>query len=77
MTRRPEAPDALDDTIRCTECECAVDEFSAIAKHWGFWSDGTGELLPFCPECARREFAPDAPALGREDDASPPRSHWR
>ena len=29
------------------------------------WSDGIGELVAFCPECARREFAPDAPASGR------------
>ena len=30
------------------------------------WSDGIGRAgLPFCPECARREFAPDAPASGR------------
>ena len=24
----------------------AVDEFTAIAERWGYWSDGTGELLP-------------------------------
>jgi len=27
-----------------------VDEFTAIADRWGFWSDGCGELLPFCPQ---------------------------
>jgi len=31
----------------------------------GQWSDGCGELLPFCPECATREFAPGAPASGQ------------
>jgi hypothetical protein len=41
-----------DGSIRCTECGRAVDEFTAIAEHWGFWSDGCGELLPYCPECA-------------------------
>jgi hypothetical protein len=40
------------DLIRCEECGRAVDEFTAIAERWGFWSDGCGELLPFCPECA-------------------------
>jgi len=51
-----------DDAVLCSECRREVDEFTAIAERWGFWSDGCGELLPFCPECDRREFAPDAPA---------------
>ena len=52
----------IDDTaIRCTECNYEVDEFTAVAKGWRYWSDGTS-LLPYCPECAKREFAPDAPA---------------
>lgn len=55
----------IDDTaIRCTECNYEVDEFTVVAKGWRYWSDGTS-LLPYCPECARREFAPDAPASGR------------
>ena len=29
---------------------------------WRFYSDGVGELLPFCEVCSAREFAPDAPA---------------
>ena len=37
-------------------------EFTAIAEKWGYWSDGAGELVPFCPERAKREFASDAPA---------------
>lgn len=49
--------------IRCTECKDEVDEFTAIAKGWRYYSDGTS-LLPYCPECARREVAPDAPASG-------------
>ena len=49
--------------IRCTECADEVDEFTAIAKGWRYYSDGTS-LLPYCPDCARREFAPDAPASG-------------
>jgi hypothetical protein len=57
LSREPEP-------IRCSECHREVDEFTAIKERWGYWSDGCGELLPFCPECARREFAPDAPASG-------------
>ncbi len=56
--------DLASDGIRCEGCGRVVDEFTAIAERWGYWSDGCGELLPFCPECARREFAPNAPASG-------------
>jgi hypothetical protein len=55
------ASDPWDAIIRCSECRREVDEFTAIKERWGFWSDGCGALLPYCPECARREFAPDAP----------------
>jgi hypothetical protein len=51
--------------IRCTECGREVDEFMTIAEGWGYWSDGCGDLLAYCPTCTRREFAPDAPASGR------------
>jgi predicted RNA-binding Zn-ribbon protein involved in translation (DUF1610 family) len=51
--------------VRCRECRRQVDEFTAIAERWVYWSDGSGELLPFCPECGAREFGPDAPARGR------------
>ncbi len=50
--------------LRRAECDREVDEFTAIADRWGFWSDGCGELVPFCPECAKREFAPDASSSG-------------
>ncbi len=60
-----------DGDIRCAECDREVDEFTAIAEKWGYWSDGAGELMPFCPECAKREFAPDARAYG----SSPPARH--
>jgi hypothetical protein len=52
-----------DQAIRCTECKQEVGEFTAIAERWRYWSDGTS-LLPYCLECARREFASDAPASG-------------
>jgi len=42
----------IDDTaIRCTECNYEVDEFTAIAKGWRYYSNGCGDLLPFCPGC--------------------------
>ena len=50
--------------IRCLECGREVDEFVAATERWGYWSDGS-DLNPFCPECARREFAADAPASAR------------
>jgi hypothetical protein len=58
----PRNPD--ESAIRCAECSREVDEFTAIAEKWGYWSDGVGELVPFCPECARRAFAADARASG-------------
>jgi hypothetical protein len=38
--------------IRCAECKCEVDEFTAIAERWRYYSDGCGDLLPYCPACA-------------------------
>ena len=45
--------------IRCAECDREVDEFTAIAEKWGYWSDGVGELVP--PRL--RDPAPSAWAL--------------
>ena len=42
--------------VGCTECSLEADERFTIAEHWTWWSDGLGKLLPFCPECAEREF---------------------
>jgi hypothetical protein len=52
-------------SIYCAECQRTVDELTAIAERWRYWSDGCGELLAYCPACAEREFSPDAPASGR------------
>ncbi len=54
--------------VSCAECGRDVDEFTAIAEKWRYWSDGVGELIPFCPECARREFALYAAALTRASE---------
>jgi hypothetical protein len=40
----------------------SIPEGDAEAAGWRYWSDGLGELHAFCPDCAVREFAPDAPA---------------
>ena len=46
-----EAHQPIDDTaIRCTECNDEVDEFTAIAKGWRYYSNGCGDLLPL-PGC--------------------------
>lgn len=41
--------------IPCEECRREVDEFTAIKERWHFRRDGR-DLLPYCPQCARREF---------------------
>jgi hypothetical protein len=52
-------PFAVDPTrIRCADCDLEVDEFTLIAAEWRYFSDGTGELVPYCPDCAAREFDP-------------------
>ena len=58
--------------ICCTECKDQVDEFTAIAKGWRYYSDGTS-LLPYCPECAMRAFTADAPARVSAFRSSPSR----
>ncbi len=52
----PRTGDPVEGIVRCEECGRVADEFTATAERWGYWSDGCGELLPFCPECAKREF---------------------
>jgi hypothetical protein len=32
---------------------------------WRLYSDGLGELMLFCPECAEREFGGSVPVLAR------------
>jgi len=49
------------DVIHCTECDRRVTGTAAATDGWTYWSDGK-DLNPYCPECAEREFAPDAPA---------------
>ncbi len=41
----------IEDGITAESCGRGreVDELTAITERWGYWSDGCGELLPFCP----------------------------
>jgi hypothetical protein len=58
---KPDQPfAALSRGIQCAECDLVVDEFALIADHWRYFHDGTGELVPYCPACAVREFDPVA-----------------
>jgi hypothetical protein len=41
--------------IRCAECGCEPREDENAEDEWRVYSDGAGELLTFCPECAERE----------------------
>jgi hypothetical protein len=42
--------------VCCENCGQQADERFTVVEHWSWWSDGLGELLPFCPECAEHEF---------------------
>ena len=48
--------------VECVNCGRVGREADAKEAGWRFYSDGVGELLPFCALCAYREFRPDAPA---------------
>jgi len=51
-------PRYRDEQVACVECDRAVDERATVVEEWRYFSDGTGELLPYCPTCAAREFGP-------------------
>ena len=42
--------------VPCAEYGREADERWTVAERWTWWSDGLGELLPFCPDCAECEF---------------------
>jgi hypothetical protein len=41
----------------CAECGREPRDDENAADEWCCYSDGAGELVTFCPECAEREFA--------------------
>jgi hypothetical protein len=48
---------AVDLPVDCSRCERSVrDDEQAEASGWAYYEDVLGELLPFCPACADREF---------------------
>jgi len=48
---------ADENTIRCARCGRDVLEPNAEQEGWRYWPDETGELHPYCPECATEPFA--------------------
>ena len=46
--------------IACANCSRLVRESDSDGLGWRFYSDGVGELVPFCGLCAHRRFHPDA-----------------
>ncbi len=60
------------DLLTCSNCPATILEADAKAAGWRFWSDGAGELLPFCQKCAVREFASDAPSSLEVPENAPP-----
>ena len=47
----------IDLLVSCSECGRAVDDDTAEERGWTYWwSDRFGELNPYCPECAQRQF---------------------
>ncbi len=48
---------AVELPVGCARCDRSVpDEDHAELRGWGYYEDGLGELVAFCPECAAREF---------------------
>ena len=47
---------------RASNCSSPILESETEAAGWRYWSDGVGELMPFCSDCIEREFKADAPA---------------
>jgi hypothetical protein len=41
----------------CAECGRKPRDDERADDEWRCYSDGAGELITFCPECAEREFS--------------------
>ena len=46
---------SVPERVRCCGCDLEIDEAEAQAQRWGYWFV-VGELYPYCPACALREF---------------------
>jgi hypothetical protein len=42
--------------LRCADCGRKPRRDENADNEWRAYSDGAGELIVFCPECAEREF---------------------
>ncbi len=47
---------ASDRALVCAECGRESTALENTEDSWRAYSDGVGELIVFCPECAEREF---------------------
>jgi hypothetical protein len=45
------------ETVQCADCHCLLGEDEAQAVRWSWWSNGFGDVYPFCEPCARRAFS--------------------
>jgi hypothetical protein len=52
-------------SLVCAECDREPREDENAEDDRCVYSDGSGELLTFCPECAEREFRRDNASTGR------------
>jgi len=55
MTDRPEFPPPVILFV-CANCGREPRKDENADDDWRAYSDGMGELVTFCPECAEREF---------------------
>jgi len=60
MTFGRREPDAMSH-VTCTECD------RPIGDDGRGYSDGTGELVPYCAACAAQEFGEDTPPPARNE----------
>src|SRR5262249_34942994 len=52
----PDLRPVSEEHVSCAKCGRSVDERTVDEEDWGFWSNGFGQWLPYCPPCARRTF---------------------
>jgi hypothetical protein len=52
-------------TVVCANCQRGLRPDEWVDDEWRAYADASGEPHLYCPECIRREFAPDSPASGR------------
>ncbi len=43
-----------EESLTCANCSTTILDRDAEGAHWRFYSDGVGELMPFCSDCGAR-----------------------